>query len=239
MGDELRYCYELGKWLIWNGRRWKVDDSGGIHRKAKDTVRRIGAEAMQIYDETERRAMLKWAMTSESRTRQRDLITLAESHLPVAQEQLDMDPWLLNVQNGTLDLRTGKLMPHSKEQMLTKICPVEYRNTTSKLWDSFLKRVLPDPKVRAFVQRAVGYSLTGGAVEKKCSFSFTAPGEMARVNLLKLSNILWGGLCQHHQAGSIYGKKSMMQSQWSWRPLKESALLALWKLAMVSGLLKA
>ena len=171
-GDELRYCYELGKWLIWNGRRWKVDDSGGIHRKAKDTVRRIGAEAMQIYDETERRAMLKWAMTSESRTRQRDLITLAESHLPVAQEQLDMDPWLLNVQNGTLDLRTGKLMAHSKEQMLTKICPVEYRNTTSKLWDSFLKRVLPDPKVRAFVQRAVGYSLTGGCGEEVLFFLY-------------------------------------------------------------------
>ena len=171
-GDELRYCYELGKWLIWNGRRWKVDDSGGIHRKAKDTVRRIGAEAMQIYDETERRAMLKWAMTSESRTRQRDLITLAESHLPVAQEQLDMDPWLLNVQNGTLDLRTGKLMPHSKEQMLTKICPVEYRNTTSKLWDSFLKRVLPDPKVRAFVQRAVGYSLTGDCGEEVLFFLY-------------------------------------------------------------------
>jgi putative DNA primase/helicase len=171
-GDELRYCYELGKWLIWNGRRWKVDDSGGIHRKAKDTVRRIGAEAMQIYDETERRAMLKWAITSESRTRQRDLITLAESHLPVAQEQLDMDPWLLNVQNGTLDLRTGKLMPHSKEQMLTKICPVEYRNTTSKLWDGFLKRVLPDPKVRAFVQRAVGYSLTGDCGEEVLFFLY-------------------------------------------------------------------
>jgi putative DNA primase/helicase len=135
-------------------------------------VRRIGAEAMQIYDETERRAMLKWAITSESRTRQRDMITLAESHLPVAQDQLDTDPWLLNVQNGTLDLRIGKLLPHRREQMITKICPVAYRDTTSEIWESFLKRVLPDPEVRAFVQRAVGYSLTGDCGEEVLFFLY-------------------------------------------------------------------
>ena len=95
-----------------NGKRWEPDDSGGIYRKAKETVRRIGAEAMQVYDETERRAMLKWAITSESRSLQRDMITLAESHSSVAQDRLDIDPWLLNVQNGTLDLKTGVLMPH-------------------------------------------------------------------------------------------------------------------------------
>jgi putative DNA primase/helicase len=171
-GEELRYCYQLGKWLIWNGKHWEVDDSGEIYRKAKDTVRRIGAEAMQIYDETERRAMLKWAITSESRTRQRDMITLAESHLPVAQDQLDTDPWLLNVQNGTLDLRIGKLLPHRREQMITKICPVAYRDTTSEIWESFLKRVLPDPEVRAFVQRAVGYSLTGDCGEEVLFFLY-------------------------------------------------------------------
>jgi len=171
-GEELRYCYQLGKWLIWNGKHWEVDDSGEIYRKAKDTVRRIGAEAMQIYDETERRAMLKWAITSESRTRQRDMITLAESHLPVAQDQLDTDPWLLNVQNGILDLRIGKLLPHRREQMITKICPVAYRDTTSEIWESFLKRVLPDPEVRAFVQRAVGYSLTGDCGEEVLFFLY-------------------------------------------------------------------
>src|SRR5690606_19314741 len=97
-----------------------------------------------------------------SRTRQRDMITLAESHLPVAQDQLDTDPWLLNVQNGTLDLKTGVLMPHNRKQLLTKICPVAYHESaSSELWDSFLKRVLPDEEVRNFVQRAVGYSLTG------------------------------------------------------------------------------
>jgi putative DNA primase/helicase len=172
-GEELRYCYQLGKWLIWNGKHWEVDDSGEIYRKAKDTVRRIGAEAMQIYDETERRAMLKWAITSESRTRQRDMITLAESHLPVAQDQLDTDPWLLNVQNGTLDLKTGVLMPHNRKQLLTKICPVAYHESaSSELWDSFLKRVLPDEEVRNFVQRAVGYSLTGDCGEEVLFFLY-------------------------------------------------------------------
>jgi putative DNA primase/helicase len=171
-GEEIRYCYQLGKWLIWNGKRWEPDDSGGIYRKAKETVRLIGAEAMQIYDENERRAMLKWAITSESRSRQKDMITLAESHLPVAQDQLDIEPWFLNVQNGTLDLKTGVLMSHSKEQMLTKICPVAYKDTNSELWDNFLKRVLPDIEVRDFVQRAVGYSLTGDCGEEVLFFLY-------------------------------------------------------------------
>lgn len=171
-GEELRYCYELGKWLIWNGRQWAPDNSGEIYRRAKDTVRQIGGEAIQIYDENERRAMLKWALSSESRSRQRDMITLAESHLPVAQDQLDIDPWLLNVQNGTLDLKSGELMPHKKEQLLTKICPVKYREIKSPLWEGFLKRVLPDAEVRAFVQRSIGYSLTGDCSEEVLFFLY-------------------------------------------------------------------
>jgi putative DNA primase/helicase len=132
-GEELRYCYQLGKWLIWNGKHWEIDDSGEIYRKAKDTVRRIGAEAMQIYDEAERRAMLKWAITSEvpNPTKRYDYPS-RKSSAGGSRPARYWIPWLLNVQNGTLDLRTGVLMPHSiGSRLITKICPVAYQESAS------------------------------------------------------------------------------------------------------------
>ena len=171
-GEDLRYCYEWGKWMFWNGCRWKTDNTGEIFRRAKDTVRQIGAQASLIMDETERKAVLKWALQSESRARQRDMIALAERELPITQDKLDADKWLLNVQNGTIDLKTGALLPHDRDRMLTKLAPVSYTGEESDLWNKFLERVLPDKEVRDFVQRAVGYSLTGDCGEEVLFFLY-------------------------------------------------------------------
>ena len=171
-GDSMRYCYELGKWLIWNGRQWEPDPGGAAHRRAWETVRQIGSEASRVYDEDARKKLLKWALTSESRAKQRDMLGLAESLLPVSQAELDTDPWLLNVQNGTVDLKKGELKPHDRTDLNTKVCPVEYRPGPAPLWAAFLEEVLPDKEVRDFVQRAVGYSLTGDCGEEVLFFLY-------------------------------------------------------------------
>jgi len=171
-GEDIRFCYEWGKWVIWNGKQWEIDTTGEIYRRAKETVRGIGQEASRILDDNVRKSVLKWASTSESRARQRDMIALAESSQPVTQDTLDQNPWLLNVQNGTIDLRTGTLLPHAKEHLLTKLCPAKFTNQVSKKWQVFIERVLPDKDVRDFVQRAVGYSLTGDTGEEVMMFLY-------------------------------------------------------------------
>ena len=88
----------------------------------------------------------------------------SEPGVAVQPEELDVDPWLLCVRNGTIDLRTGRLRPHRREDMITMLAPVPYNaNAALPLWDHFLSEAVPDPQTRAYIQRCAGASLAGRA----------------------------------------------------------------------------
>jgi putative DNA primase/helicase len=108
--------------------------------------------------------MVDWALKSQSRSRLESLLALAKSEPELAAQVGDFDqsPWLLNVLNGTLDLRTGELQPHDPTHMLTKLLRANYHPAAQcPVWLAFLERVQPDRTVRTFLQRSIGYSLTG------------------------------------------------------------------------------
>lgn len=171
-GADLRYCHPWGSWLVWDGRRWKRDATAEARRRAVDTVRHIYGEAEAADTEKERKALSGWARRSESDRQIKAMmnLTTAGAEIVVLPEQLDTDPWLLNCLNGTIDLRTGELREHKRENLITKVAPVEYIPMLGKMegkpWDDFLERMIPDPEVRAFLQRAVGYTLTGNTGEE-------------------------------------------------------------------------
>ncbi len=164
-GADLRYCGELGGWLIYDGRRWTPDRSGQVERYAKDTARAIYGEAANAPDEAERKALAKWALASESALRLRAMIELARSEpgVPVRADDFDRDPWLLNVQNGALDLHTGQVAPHRREDMITKLCPVDYdpRAEDEKLKGYLAVVTAGNNEFASYLQRCAGYSLTG------------------------------------------------------------------------------
>ena len=169
-GEQARYCYPWRAWLAWTEARWRRDDAGGVHRLAKETVRSIYREASEEDDEERRKALAKHARASESETRIRAMVELAKSEAPVSPDQLDAAPMLLNVLNGTVDLQTGELREHRREDLITKIAPVEYDpHAKAPMWEVFLERVLPSEDLRGFVQRAAGYSATGDTSEQ-CMF---------------------------------------------------------------------
>lgn len=166
-GAELRWCNALG-WLVWDGRRWARDERRQVYALAKLTVRRIYGEAEACDDDERRRAVVKWALKSETSGAREAMLSLvkSESGVAVTIEELDADPWLLNVRNGTLDLRTGKPHRHTGRDLITRLCPVEYRpDAVAPTWLAFLARVLPDATVREFMQRFIGYALTGAVRE--------------------------------------------------------------------------
>jgi putative DNA primase/helicase len=169
-GDDLRYCHSFRKWLCWDGQRWRQDDSGGAGRAAKLTVRAIYGEAQLVIGDdgdgqAERKAIASWATKSESDARIRAMLARAadEADVVVFPSELDAYPWLLNVENGTVDLRTGKLNKHDPDDLITKLAGCEYDpKAESPTWQKFLERVLDnDAEMMGFLQRAVGYSLTG------------------------------------------------------------------------------
>lgn len=175
-GAGLRYCHPWRRWLAWDGRRWAIDDTGEIRRRAKDTTRAIYAEASQLADENARKSRAKWAMGSENRARLDAMIYLAqaETGIPVIPDELDADPSLLTVNNGTLDLRTGMLRPHDPADFITKLAPVDYDpEAEAPIWTAFLNRIMADNETLiAFLQRAVGYSLTGDVGERVLFFLY-------------------------------------------------------------------
>lgn len=113
-GRDARYSHAWAKWLVYDGRRWKVDDSGSVHRMAKATARGMLREAATVEDGERRQAFVEWWKTSENNARQVAMLTQAASEpgIPVDIDRLDGEPYLLNVLNGC-DLRMMAIAGHS------------------------------------------------------------------------------------------------------------------------------
>jgi len=187
-GGDIRYCHVWGRWLVWDGRRWRSDDSGEIYRRAKETVGAIYREAAAASDEDERKSLAKHALRSEAEARIKAMVSLAESEpgVSVRPDDLDRDPWLMTVGNGTLNLQTGELQTHDRTDLITKLAPVRYdESATCPTWLAFLDRVLAGKSdLIDFVQRAIGYSLTGRTVER-VAFILHGVGRNGKSTLLE------------------------------------------------------
>ena len=163
---ELRFIEALGSWIFFDGKRWRMDRELNAKRLAMSSAKKIWLEATTAITDS-RDKEVAWASTSNKTTGIRGTIDLAKPGFELAANKLDASPMLLNVQNGTLDLRTHELRPHDPDDLITKVTPTAYvREARCEHWDRFLEEVLPDPKVRAFFQRLAGYVLQGGQSEK-------------------------------------------------------------------------
>jgi putative DNA primase/helicase len=205
-GADIRHVHPWRTWLAWDGKGWRPDDSGEAMRRAKETVEalyreaagsveRIGRELARAADEQakaalaaqleEARRLLSWALRSEQAQRLDALLAVARSDLPVLPDQLDTDPFLLNVLNGTLDLRTGELRPHRREDLISKLAPVRYDlGATCPLWLKFLDRILDgNQDLIIYLQRVVGYGLTGD-VSEQCLWFFHGTGANGKSTFL-------------------------------------------------------
>ena len=167
-GENLRYSYAMNRWFCWTGKQWLYDDRGIVETTAKETARSIQQEAVSIEDEDIARAVEKWARSSEGKSKIQSMIFLARSDVAITPDEMDANPWLLNVSNGTIDLRTGELRQHNPEDLITKLAPIDYDpNAQAPLWLSFLDRIMEGNKdLIGFLQRITGYALTGSTREQ-------------------------------------------------------------------------
>ncbi len=188
-GRDIRYCLEWGKWLIWDGNRWCLDRTGEITRRGKNTVRSIYNEAAACGDDKIRAAIVKHGQASENERRLNAMISLSKSEpgIPILPEALDSDPWLLTVKNGTVDLRTGKLLPTDREHYITKTAVVAYDpEAECPMFKAFINRIMDgNEELISFLQRSIGYSLTGRITER-CLFILHGVGKNGKSTLLEV-----------------------------------------------------
>jgi putative DNA primase/helicase len=163
-GENLRYCDDWKKRLVWMGMHWKIDNTGAAMRMAKQTARRLARQVEHI-DDIEAKVLLKHVKKSLSNASLKAMIDCAQSEegISIEPNALDKDPWRLNCANGTLDLRTGKLQPHNRADLITRCISTPYDpNAKCPTWDAFLSCIMGDNQALiGFLQRAIGYSLTG------------------------------------------------------------------------------
>lgn len=194
-GTFLRYCSAWKSWLVWDGRRWCIDASGKVNRLAHQTVRCIARDIPHGIDEELAKIIKAFARRSESKYELDAMIDIAKSldGISITPGDCNRDPMLLNCPNGTINLRTGVLLSHTRADLLTKMIPVKYDPTAQcPLWLSFLDKILGgDQAVIEFLQKAIGYSLTG-SVQEKALFFLYGLGDNGKTTLLEVIRAMLG-----------------------------------------------
>ncbi|KWW37661.1 hypothetical protein AU374_01428 [Cupriavidus metallidurans] len=221
----LRYVPERRVWLSWDGQRWEPDSYGSAaqsaalqvaehyHRKAAE-IRKQGKAA--TLDDKERKRIdqaaenvEKWATHCRNKRAIDNMLNLAKGDarftLPVA--ELDRDVWLFGVDNGVVDLRTGALRNAARDDYVTRRSPARFDPTaTAPRWLQFIEEITAEPTggagqyrarpaLAAYMQRALGYALTGSTGEHKM-FIAIGEGSNGKNVLLDLLQWIMGGYCE-------------------------------------------
>ena len=180
-GRDLRYCRALRTWMVWTGSHWKPDSTGATERRAKDSARSILETAAKELDDDRRAALVKHAARTEAAPRLAAMVKLARTEKPIAArtEDFDRHPWLLTCPNGTLDLKAGRLRPHRRGDLITRALRVPFDpEARCPSWLRFLEVALCGSQdLVTFLQRAVGYSLTGIVASPKALFILHGDGD--------------------------------------------------------------
>jgi putative DNA primase/helicase len=191
-GDDLLYSPSRG-WLTWDGRRWSFDETDEVFKLAEEVVRNLYHDAASEPDADSRKKLVKLAETYSKAERLNGALRFARAHLTVTADKLDHDPFLLNVLNGVIDLRTGEVRPHRREDLITKMIPVAYDQcATAARWYSFLTEIFAgDLELCEYIKRAVGYSFSGDQREH-CFFYLWGTGSNGKTTFLEVLLALAG-----------------------------------------------
>jgi putative DNA primase/helicase len=188
--DTLRYCEGLG-WLCWDGSRWVPNSEAQAIESSKRCAREWSNEARR----SKKKGKVKQALSLENIARIRAAVQLAQTSeaLRIPVDALDSDPWLFNLENGTLDLRTGLLRPHRREDFITKIAKVAYKeHAKHAALDTYLGHLHhKDPEMVPFLARCFGAALTGDASAESL-FLLQGDGGSGKTTLVEAMAVMLG-----------------------------------------------
>lgn len=195
--DQLRYSHKDDTWYFWNQHVWAEDNNDcRVFGLMKAIPKEIAEEARGITNEDSQKAHYGWSLKSESRSVISSSIFLSRSEdgLPINLEELDSaaSDYKFNTANLTLDLGNNVTYPPRREDLITKMSEVIFDPTAKcPLFLSFLEQILPDPDVRAYLQRAFGLCMTGNTSEH-AMFIFYGSGRNGKNTLLDVVRHILG-----------------------------------------------
>lgn len=161
VGEDLLYCVERGCWYVWDKTHWAVDNEDLVFALAKEFAR-------SMYDGAASKDAIANAIRVNNRAGFEAFLKMAQRQRTVSISKFDAEStdYMLNCRNGTVNLRTGEIRDHAREDMITRVIPADYDDRAEcPGFDKFLADIQPDPEIRGFLQRSIGYSLLGSVPE--------------------------------------------------------------------------
>lgn len=207
-GDSIRYNYVAKRWMYYDGRRWLEDYDGASKRMVDATLEMMPQEGQHyIKDEDIAEAFNKHIKTSRSSRAKTAMLKEAEHYVPILPEQLDKHNDLLNTPCGIINLRTGELMPHDRKLYLSFLTNSEISDTMeAPLWMGFLDTIFNgDRELIRFIQKAVGYSLSG-SIREQCVFFLYGDGNNGKSTFLNVISDILGSYAINIQPATLMAK---------------------------------
>jgi putative DNA primase/helicase len=180
-GSTIRYTPNLG-WFIWDGNYWKPDAQKMAIREVSKMVSTVVASEVANYapDDVRATELVKWANQAKSNARITSMIdqAISDTRIQVEVSEWDSNPLLLGVKNGVIDLKTGELKAGRPDLHITKRAQVAYTpGLTNHRWETFLNEATGgDKELQEWLQRAVGYTLTGLTNQDVAFLIYGPPG---------------------------------------------------------------
>lgn len=212
-GEDFRYNYTDKAFIFWDGCRWDTDLDGAAERAADVSVESMSAEAEwyeKTDDEDAAKAFRKHIKASRSNKSKANMLREIQHNIPIMPRQLDRHSMAFNVPNGTLSLKSGQLVPANREYFITKLSPVEFtQNAGCPMWRRFLDDIFGgDKELIRYIQKAVGYSMTGDTSEQ-CVFFLYGTGRNGKSTFLDVLREIFGNYVSNIQPETIMVKNSM------------------------------
>jgi putative DNA primase/helicase len=187
--DRIRYVPQRGSWLAWNGHRWLWDEAGVIHEHARSIARTLPGDLDRRDSDSNHKR------NSLSARGLRAMVTIASTdpRISTPLTRLDANPWQLNTPGGTVDLRTGRLLPPDPAALHTRSTAVTPdHDQTPRRWLDFLADTFAgEEELTGYVQRLLGLSLVGQVLEQLLPFAY-GEGANGKTTLLGVVQRLLG-----------------------------------------------
>lgn len=214
-GERVRYCYTEKSWYYYSGVKWSVDNLGIVQKMADKSVEAMKAEA-KLYTEADEqsggdmaKAFEKHMKLSRSNKSKKAMLSEAEHHIPVLPAQMDKYRMALNTPSGIINLKSGEVREHNGEYYFTKATSVECADTADcPLWIKFLDDIFAgDKDLIRYIQKAVGYSLTGSTAEQ-CAFFLYGTGRNGKSTFIDVIRAVLGDYAANIQPETIMVRSS-------------------------------
>ena len=212
-GNLYKYSYIANKFYIYDGMKWKVDDKGSIRKLIDEMIESIKNEKVlhseDVTEEEAREVFQKYYKKTRGTQAKKNIMNELMHRRPATPDEFDKDDMLINVANGYIDLTSRELYKHDINKMFSQITNTDYTEKMQPaVWLDFLNDIFAgDQKVIRYIQKALGYSLTGSTREQVMFILFGKGRNGKSIFVETIAEIL-GDYSNNMQAKSLMVKKN-------------------------------